>query len=181
MGQLCVDAGKLVSQHVRSRKEGFRCAGEEFRVICCSVGSQGRWDAILNSCAEKLALLLHHFGPCGVAFSGTQGRRRTGAHMVIVEAVDEFVHDAAHGGHGYRSVAADFAPIHVHSAPPELAIIQFMAMVNAVRVKDHAQAQVEVILFSVQKQEACMGCNLEVRLRRWLEASRAAKFDVTEE
>ena len=102
-------------------------------------------------------------------------------HMGAVETVDEFVHDAAHGGDGFSAVAANFGPIHIHMAPSELAIGQFAAMVDALRVKDHTQAQVEVILFSVQKQEACMGCNLEVRLRRWLEASRAAKFDVAEE
>jgi hypothetical protein len=38
-----------------------------------------------------------------------------------------------------------------------------------------------VILVSVQKQEACMGSNLEVRFRRWLEACRATKFNVTQE
>jgi hypothetical protein len=101
--------------------------------------------------------------------------------MGIVEAVDEFVHDAAHGGHGYRAVAADFAPIHVHSAPPELVIIQFTAMVNAERVKGHAQARGKMILLPVQKHQAGMGCNLEVSLRRCLEASCAAKLNVAEE
>ncbi|WP_340692686.1 hypothetical protein [Hyphomonas sp.] len=98
--------------------------------------------------------------------------------MGAVEAVDEFMHDAAHGGDGFRAVAADFGPIHVHLAPPELAISQFAAMVDALRVKDHTQAQVEVILLPVQKQEARVGCNLRVRLRRWLEASYAAKFNI---
>lgn len=93
----------------------------------------------------------------------------------------EFVHDAAHGGDEISAVAADFGPIHVHPAAPELAIGQFAAMVDAMQVKDHAQAQVEVILVSVQKQEACMGSNLEVRFRRWLEACRATKFNVTQE
>lgn len=181
MGQLCVDAGKLVSQHVGSRKEGFRCAGEEFRVICCSEGSQGRRDAILYSCAEKLAFLLHHFGPCGVAYGGTQGRRRVGTHMGAVETMDEFVHDTAHGGDGFSAISADFGPIHVHPAPPELPIGQFSAMVGAMRVKDYAQAEIKVILLPVQKQEARVGCNLEVRLRRWLEASCAAKLNIPKE
>ena len=63
-------------------------------------------------------------------------------------------------------------------APPELPISQFAAMVDALWVKDDAQAQVEVILLPVQKQEARVGCNLEVRLRRWLEASCAAEFNI---
>ena len=54
-------------------------------------------------------------------------------------------------------------------------------MVGAMRVKDYAQAEIKVILLPVQKQEARVGCNLEVRLRRWLEASCAAKLNIPKE
>ena len=101
--------------------------------------------------------------------------------MGAVETVDEFVHDTAHGGDGFSAFAADFVPIHVHPAPPELPIGQFAALVNAMRVKDHTQAEIKVILLPVQKQEARVGCNLEVRLLRWLEASCAAKLNISQE
>lgn len=101
--------------------------------------------------------------------------------MGAVEAVDAFVHDGAHGGNRLRAVAAGFAPVHIHSAPPKLAIGHGAARVDAMRVKDHAQARIKVILLPVQTQAAGVAGNLDVGLRRWLEPSRAAKFDVPED